>query len=409
MMRIAVLGGGVIGLSVAWRLADSGHRVELYDDNPGQGASHAGAGMLAPAGESWFGEEDLTRLGIAGLRQWPDFAARLEAASGVDVGLRREGTLLVGVDDADAATLDQVHELLGRHGIEAERLTQRELRRIEPAATPGLRRSIRLRGDLSVHNRRVVRALLTAADRAGVVVHRTRADLTDGGVAIRPTGDRAGATEPAAPRPADPRLNARPADVVVVAAGAELGAVGGLPDAVASAVRPVKGQILRLRTDPGLIEHTVRGLVRGDPAYVVPRADGELVVGATSEEQGHDVRVTADGVYELLRRGIALVPGLREAELVEAIARARPGTPDNVPLIGPIGEGVVVAAGHYRAGFLLAPITAEAIAAYVDGQPAPEAVGCCDPDRFGFAPSRLVSGAANQPAGRKTGKAREAP
>jgi glycine oxidase len=389
MMRIAVLGGGVIGLSVAWRLADAGHRVELYDDAPGQGASHAGAGMLAPAGETWFGEEELTRLGLAGLRQWPDFAARLEDASDVDVGLRREGSLLVGVDDADAATLDQTHELLSRHGIEAERLTQRELHRTEPATTPGLRRGILLRGDLSVHNRRVVRALLAAADRAGVIVHRSRADLTDGGVRARATDDRAAA------------------DVVVVAAGAELAGVAGLPAAVASAVRPVKGQILRLRADPGLIVHTVRGLVRGDPVYVVPRADGELVVGATSEEQGSDVRVTADGVFELLRRGIALVPGLREAELVEAIARGRPGTPDNLPLIGPVADGVVVAAGHYRAGFLLAPMTAEAVVDHIEGRPAPDAVAVCAPDRFGLAPVPTVAAASGDADVRKTVTAKE--
>jgi glycine oxidase len=403
-MRIAVLGGGVIGLATAWRLADTGHRVTLYDDASGHGASHAGAGMLAPAGEAWHGEEPLLRLGLASLRQWPDFAARLERASGVDIGLRTEGSLLVGVDDADAATLDQVHALLSRHGIDAERLTQRELRRVESAMTPGPRRSILVRDDLSVHNRHVVRALRLAAERSGVVVREARADLAVGGVALRPTGDsdRAATVDdaPAGDRTAIEATEA--ADVVVVATGADLGAVAGLPRPIASAVRPVKGQILRLRTDPGLVEHTIRGLVRGDAVYVVPRADGELVVGATSEEQGADVRVTADGVFELLRRGIALVPGLREAELVEAIARARPATSDNLPLIGTVADGVVVAGGHYRAGFLLAPLTADAVVAYVEARPAPDAVACCIPDRFGLAPSAVTAGSPHDAGVRKT-------
>ena len=382
-MRIAVVGAGVVGLSVAWRLAVAGHDVELHDDAPGQGASHAAAGMLAPAGEAWFGEEELIRLGLAGLRQWPEFAARLGEAAGLDVGLRTEGSLLVGVDDADAATLDQVRELLSRHGVDTEQLTRREPRRHESGLAPGLRRVVLTTADRSVDNRLVVQALQRAAAAAGVVLRGERVDVDGRGVRTR-DGD------------------AVQADAVVVAAGADLRAVRGLPEQVAGAVRPVKGQILRLRTESELVTHTVRGLVRGDAVYIVPRADGELVVGATSEELGRDVRVTGDGVYELLRRGIALVPGLRECEFVEAIARSRPGTPDNLPLIGPVDDGVFVAGGHYRAGFLLAPTTAEAILAYVEGRPPPEEIAGCDPARFGLAPVQTAPGAFGGAYGRKT-------
>ncbi len=369
-MRVAILGGGVVGLSVAWRLAADGHAVAVFDDAPGAGASYAAAGMLAPAGEAWFNEDALVRIGAESLRMWPEFAAELSRVADHDVWLRQEGSLLVGTDEADAADLDRVHGLLERHDLAAERLTRREARGLEPALATSLRRSVLVPGDRSVHNRRVVEALQRACERAGVDVRPERADVVvdEAGAATGVRGRMSGAVHEA--------------HTTVVAAGAALSEVEGVPAPLRRAVRPVKGEILRLHTSQVLLRHTVRARVRGDTVYAVPRADGEIVLGATSDERD-DLRVTADGVYEVLRRGIAVVPGLRECELVEATARARPGTGDNGPLIGETGvSNLLLAAGHYRGGVLMAPITALALTSLLRGDAVPESVAPFTPQRL---------------------------
>lgn len=368
-MRVAIIGGGVVGLSLTWRLAEAAHSVDLFDDDPGFGASYAAAGMLAPAGEAWFGEDALVRIGAESVRMWPAFAADLGRAAGMDVWLRRDGALLLGMDEADATDLDRVQGLLETHGLACDRLTRRDARRLEPALSTSLRRSLLVRDDLSVHNRRVIEALRRAGVRAGARLHPERADVvTDDrgatGVRTRDTGSLHGA------------------DAVVVAAGHALRDVVGVPEPVRSAVRPVKGQILRLRTPQPLLTHTVRARLRGDLVYAVPRADGEIVLGATSEEQG-DVRVTVDGVFEVLRRGVAVVPGLRECELTETMARVRPGTADNGPLIGDTGvPNLLVAGGHHRGGVLMAPVTAAAVVALLEDQVLPESVRPFTPERL---------------------------
>lgn len=369
-MRVAVIGAGVVGLAVAWRLARAGDRVQVFDDGPGSGASYAAAGMLAPAGEAWFGEDALLAVGAASVGMWPGFAERLGRASGHDVWLRREPALMVGADEADRADLDRVQRLLRAHDLAVDPLTRRDARRLEPALTTSLRRALLVRSDLSVHNRRVVEALRRACGRAGTRLHRERADvLTDGtGAAVGVRTRESGAVHGA--------------DAVVVAAGHGTARVGGVPAWLRGAVRPVKGQILRLHGREPLLTHTVRARVRGDSVYAVPRADGEIVLGATSEEQD-DVRVTADGVFEILRRGITVVPGIRECDLVEATARARPGTADNGPLIGHAGApNLLAATGHYRGGVLLAPLTAEAIAALLHDGAVPGIVRPFAPTRF---------------------------
>ncbi|HWL96836.1 MAG TPA: glycine oxidase ThiO [Nocardioidaceae bacterium] len=369
-MRAAIVGGGVIGLSVAWRLADDGHAVEVFDDAPGTGASYAAAGMLAPAGEAWFNEDALVRIGAQSLQMWPEFAAELSRVADHDVWLRREGSLLVGTDEADAADLDRVHGLLEQHGLTAERLTRREARRLEPALTTSLRRTVLVPGDRSVHNRRVIEALLRACERAGVGVRPERADVVvdEQGAATGVRGRQSGAVHEA--------------DVTVVAAGSALSGVEGVPALLRSAVRPVKGEILRLHSSQTLLQHTVRARVRGDTVYAVPRPDGGIVLGATSDERD-DLRVTADGVYEVLRRGIAVVPGLRECELVEATARARPGTADNGPLVGETGvPNLLLAAGHYRGGVLMAPVTALAVTSLLRGDAVPDTVAPFTPLRL---------------------------
>jgi glycine oxidase len=376
---VAVVGGGVIGLSCAWQLAESGCQVELFDPAPGQGASHAAAGMLAPVSEATYGEEALLAAGLASAQAWPRFAAHLIEASGIDVGLRQEGSLLVGHDPDDAQQLRRLGALLERHGLEAEPLTARQARSLEPALSPRTASALSVPGDHSVDNRRLVTALTVAAERAGTRLHRGPAQpVMQGGAVV-------GVRHPGASA-------VHRADLVVLAAGVATSSVAGLPAHALPPVRPVKGQILRLRGAAGLLSRTVRALVSGVPVYLVPRADGELVVGATTEDVGLDRRVTAGAVLELLRAAAAVVPEVGELELGEALARFRPATPDNLPAVGLTDvPALAVATGHHRGGVLLAPLTAQAVVSLALGRPAPAAAGPLSPTRFAAAVERSAS------------------
>jgi glycine oxidase len=344
---VAVAGGGLVGLAVAWRAALRGLSVTVADDSPGAGASAAAAGMLAPVTEAGYREEALLRLGAESLARWPSFAAELEAASGRPVGLRTAGTLVVGFDEDDVREIDALHAFQRELGLAAQRLTPRETRRREPALATRVRGGLLVEGDHSVDGRAVHAALLAAASSAGVVLVRERVAgvVADGG------------------RAAGLRL----ASGDVVAAGATVLALGahsgGLPGVPPLPVRPVKGQVLRLAGAQDLLGGTVRALVRGRHVYLVPYGDGGLVVGATVEDRGFDARVTAGGVHDLLHDAIEVVPEVEELELAETLARWRPGTPDNAPLLGPSPlPGLVLATGHHRNGVLLTPVTADATA-----------------------------------------------
>jgi glycine oxidase len=333
--------------------------------------------MLAPVTEARMGEEALLRLNLASWSRWPGFAAEVEAASGSSVGYRADGTLVAALDAGDRAALD---DLAARHqamGLDVTALRGREVRRLEPGLAPGVRAGFLAAAERSVDPPALVEALRRAATAAGVgfvaaAVERIEAAPTTGRVAGVVVADGA----------ASRRIDAA---AVVLAAGCRSAGIAGLSEAARPPVRPVRGEVLTLRQPPGppLVTHTLRGLVHGFTVYLVPRADGRLVVGATVQERGWDTRVTAGGAYELLRDALALVPGLDDAELVAARAGLRPGTPDDLPLIGRSAmEGLVVATGHYRNGILLTPITAEAVVAAVAGDPPPPEVGACDPRRF---------------------------
>lgn len=329
-MRVRVLGAGIVGLGVAEELLRRGHAVEVVDRAPGRGASWAAAGMLSPVGELWHGEETLRRWGRASAGLWPAYAGRL----GVSL---RVGTLLVAADAGDLQQVDRHVELARGHGEDAAPLTRREV----VAREPGLGRVVGgawLPEDHSVDPRAVLSALL---ERVPVVP--------------APTPD--------------------PVEVTVVATGARL------PGPYVHLVRRVRGEVLRLRVPTAsLPRHTVRAHVHGDSVYVVPRATGEVVVGATQEEHDSPAVLTAGGVWRLLDAARRLLPELDRAELVEALARDRPGTPDNLPLVGPTRTpGVVLAAGHFRHGVLLAPLTARLVADHLEtGHVEPS----LDPRRF---------------------------
>ncbi|MBX7431980.1 glycine oxidase ThiO [Mycobacterium sp. Y57] len=330
MPTLAVVGGGVIGLSVARRVAQDGWAVRVHDTGE-RGASWVAGGMLAPHSEGWPGEEHLLRLGLASLRLWN--TGFLDGLPPEVVTARQ--SLVVAVDRADAADLRTVADWLSAQGHPVTPTTA--ARDIEPLLAQGIRHGFVAETELAVDNRGVVEALAAHCERLGVTWAPPVTALDD----------------------------ARPgADVVVIANGIDAPALWpGL------AVRPVKGEVLRLRWRRGCMpvpQRVIRARVHGRQVYLVPRADG-VVVGATQYEHGRDVAPSVTGVRDLLDDACAVLPALGEYELAECAAGLRPMTPDNLPIVGRLDECTLVATGHGRSGFLLAPWTAEAIAAELRG------------------------------------------
>ncbi|WP_405000719.1 glycine oxidase ThiO [Kitasatospora cathayae] len=372
---VLVIGGGVIGLAVAWRAAQRGLRnVIVVDPCHGGGAAGVAAGMLAPVTELQYGEEPLLHLGMASNQRYESFAAELtEASGGLDTGYRRCGTIAVALDSDDREELRELHAFHQRLGLDSSWLTGREARKLEPMLAPGVRGGLHVADDHQVDPRRLLTALVTACERAGVLLHRAEAVelLVDGD---RATGARLSTHETVT------------ADRIVLAAGPHSHRLPGLPEGALPAIRPVKGQVLRLQIPDAyrpFLSRNVRAVVRGQHLYLVPRENGELVVGATTEEQGYDTTVTAGGVYELLRDAHELVPGITELPLAETAAGLRPGSPDNAPLLGPTSlPGLVAATGHYRNGVLLTPVTADLLADYLANGEVPELAKPFTPTRF---------------------------
>lgn len=319
---VAVIGGGVIGLSVARRAAQAGLAVTVHRTQE-RGASWVAGGMLAPHSEGWPGEERLLRLGLESLRLWHEgFLDGLDPA----VVTARE-SLVVAVDRADVADLRTVADWLSRQGHPV--VWESSARDVEPLLAQGIRHGFRAPTELAVDNRGVVDALARDCERLGV---RWAA----------PVAERSAAA----------------GDTVVIANGIDAPTLWpGLP------VRPVKGEVLRLRWRKGcmpLLRRVVRARVHGRQVYLVPRADG-MVVGATQYEHGRDTAPVVSGIRDLLEDACAVMPALGEYELAECAAGLRPMTPDNLPIVRRLDERTVVAAGHGRAGFLLAPWTAERV------------------------------------------------
>ncbi len=368
-MRVAVIGAGIVGLVCAEELLRAGHDVRVFDPDPGGGATWAAAGMLAPAGEAWHGETDLLRLGVASAQLWPEYAARLQAASGVDVDLRTQGTLLVGQDHDDLQQVQRSLGVLATEGIAFRELDRRETRAEEPTLSRVAGAAL-LPDDHNVNPRLVAEALLCLL---GERVVRARATVFDGGVSFA-DGTELGC------------------DAVVIATGAEARTL--VPQ-----VRPVRGETIRLRVidRPSRV---VRARVHGESVYVVPRADGEVVVGATEEEHATEPVAELGAVVRLLHAARTVVPGLERAEIVEITARHRPGTPDNGPLLGVVADTgpvrQVLAVGHYRGGVLLAPLTAQVIRAHVEDDDVPAVARPFAPSRF--LPDRTSSSASHRKA-----------
>ncbi len=390
---LAILGGGIVGLSVAWRARALGLSVAVFERGVcGEGATHVAAGMLAPVAEVEFGEDGRRLLDMAmrSAEMWPEFAAEIEEASGVEVGLRRNGTLMVARDEDEARELERQLAFREALGLSAVRMRPSEARALEPALAPTVRLALHAAEDHSVDPRLVVAALRVACERAGV---QLREHTSVCGLELDASGTRVQGVKLGGPReqtgPRSVELGGQrdgpwPASAVVggdvgvdvlggkgscesvgageviVAMGAWSGLLQGLPEGAGADVRPVKGQIMRLRdpSGPGLL----RGVVRFEGGYLVPRGDGRYVLGATVEERGFEPDATAGGIYELLRDAHDLVPGVSELRIEEIGVGYRPGTPNNLPLIGAGAlEGLTWATGHHRNGILLAPITAELV------------------------------------------------
>jgi glycine oxidase len=378
---VAVIGGGVVGLGIAWEMARSGRHVLVIDPAPGTGASFAAAGMLAAVSEYHYQEEELLGLMLASARRWPEFAEPLAA----EAGYLRTPTLCIAADGADRQALADLRAVQEAHGLAVNPLTVREARSREPLLSPGIAGAFEIAADHQVDPRRLVAALLTRIGSERLVRRRAQALVWDG------------------PRVVGVRLDDGSelrAEETIVANGLGARGLSGLP--IALPLRPVYGDILRLRVPPSLrplVTATVRGLVRGKPVYLVPREDGTIVIGATQREDGSDA-VSAGGVYELLRDAQALVPAVAELELYETTARARPGTPDNAPLLGRVaarhtperradegGEtngdipGLIVATGFFRHGILLTPAAALVCRQILEGG-SEERWDAFRPDRF---------------------------
>jgi glycine oxidase len=351
---LVVVGAGAVGLATAWNAARRGLRTLVLEaSEPAAGATGVAAGMLAPVTEADFGEQQLVELNLAGAAVWPSFARELEAASGTAPGYRLTGTLSVALDRDEAELLHRLHELQLELGLDAEWLPPRACRHLEPGLAPRVAGGILAPGDHQVSPRALIAALVAALDAAGVQLRR---EMRVRGVEAGPDGVEAILLE------SGERVAAR---AVVLATGAESSRLE-VPGAARVPVRPVKGQILRLRARDGA--RLPERVIRTPEVYAVPRQDGRLVVGATSEEQGFDVSVTAGGVLELLRRAYEALPGIFELELLDARAGLRPVAPDNGPVVGESRvPGLVWATGHWRNGILLAPITGAAVADLVTG------------------------------------------
>ena len=353
----AVIGAGIIGLSTALSLADRGHAVTVYDPEPTSGASHYAGGMLAPASEVVYKQDPLLPLMQASATLYPELISLCAKYSDLPTGYRTDGTIVVARDRADSSFLDDLLSYQQARGVHAQRLTVRQARALEPALSPALSSAVLSSGDHQVQPRLFTRSLIDACTHAGVSFIREL--VTD--------------------------VSHLPQEQVVIAAGLGAQDIAGWGDDNVSPLqlRPVYGDILHLRAPAHLhplATRVVRGVVEGRAIYVIPREDATLTVGATSREDGR-ANAQAQGVYQLLRDAIEILPGIEDCDFAEAGAGARPATPDDLPYLGRVSERVVVSTGYFRHGILLAALAARCAAELVEKQKPCLDLSACDPMR----------------------------
>ena len=347
--NIVIIGGGVIGLGIGWQLAKSGAAVTIFDrSEAGRAASWAAAGMLAPYAEVHTEEPELLQLGIESLSLYPQWVDELETDTHMSIGYRVEGTLIVGLEPDDTHQLRHLYKAQQQFGLEVKWLNGRDACEIEPALSPRVNSAIHCETDHQVDNRLMICALKYAFQKYGGKLHENRTVnkivVENGRVTAVQTDE-----------------GIKQCDIVILAAGCWSRQIDGIPDDMLPPVRPVKGQMLALEMNEGIEIITVIRTVRArypTNVYLVPRSDGRLIVGATSEEMGYDERLTVGGMFELLRGAWEVVPGIYELPILEAWTGLRPGSRDNAPILGntPI-DNLIYATGHYRNGILLTPVT----------------------------------------------------
>lgn len=368
---VVIAGAGIIGLATAWRLLRQGFDVTVLDAEPVSGATFAAAGMLAPVAEVVWDQPTLYPLMVESGKLYRDFAQNIAEESGHDVGYIENSTFVCAGDAADRQTLSELVELQHDMGMEINRITATEARRAEPALGPGCVGAVDIPGDHQVNPRLLADALLTIL---GDRVIRTRAQeviyASDRAIGLRGADG-----------------SDYLADEVVLAAGLNTADITGLPENLNLPLRPVYGDVMRLRVPKRLrplVTRTIRGVVQGRPVYIVPRADGTVVLGATSREDDL-TGVSAEGVHQLLRDAYRLVPGILDCEIYEMTARARPGSPDDVPMIGRVAPGLTVSTGYFRHGILLTAIGSKLTADVVAGRETdndPALLSAVNPFRF---------------------------
>jgi glycine oxidase len=347
---IAIIGGGVMGLAIGWRLAQAGEEVTIFErGSAGKGASWAAAGMLAPVSEAEAEEEALIDLALAGHALWPAFADELTAAAGLPIDYWPCGGLHLALNRDEAERLAFLRDFHAGLRLESRWIGVAEVRVRSPHLSPNLKAALFCASDHQVDNRKLVTALRQAFLRAGGLLREgaevTALDLAGGKVAGVLIGEWR-----------------YPADTVILAGGAWSGSMGAIPPRHRPAVRPVKGQMLALRMAAPLTD----SILWREGWYLVPRRDGRLLIGATVEEQGFDDRMTAGGLFQLLDQARELLPAIDELPIDESWCGFRPASRDDAPILGPSSlPDLVHATGHYRHGILLTPITAAGIADYL--------------------------------------------
>lgn len=367
-MKVVIVGAGVAGLSIGWRLRQAGVDVTVLERaQAGQGATWASAGMIAATAEHQHAQSPEGELAYRARAMWPDFAREIEDSSGMKIGYAESGSLMV------AMTEDETARYVARTADdpELEVLSASDARAMEPMLSDSVAGALWASKEAHVDNRALGQALVRAFVGAGGVL-----TVNEAVVSFEIRDGRAVAARGA--------LGLHEADAFILAAGAWSGLIDGLPPDALPPVKPIKGEMLAFEPPKGVALPT--HVVWGNEVYLVPRGD-RLLVGATLEDAGFDTGVTAAAEDWLSCRAISVMPSLRQWRIADHWAGLRPGSPDGLPLLGPsLVSGLFIASGQYRNGILFAPVVAEILSGLVLGRPI--GFASFDPRRFARARGR---------------------